>query len=119
VSVDEAEENESWTAAIIAAVVHGKGFVNPRGLGLAFLGVSAVALVANLVTAYGLNRYYPFLAMIAGVLPTAGLFLVATNQPRRGPPGTVAPIWARAGLAVSLLVGAPLAYVFLRFFALG
>ncbi len=118
-SVEEAEENASWTAAIIAAVVHGKGFVKPRSLGLAFLGVSAIALVANFVTAYGLNRYYPFLALIAGVLPTAGLFLVATNQPRRGPPGTVAPLWARAGLAVSLLAGAPLAFVFLRFFAFG
>lgn len=91
--------------ALVNAVTTGEGFANPRMVAAAAGGLGVLLAVANFVLIFVLNRYYPYLLGIAPTLILGGMFMLATGEPRARGEGQTAPMWTRAGLAGSMLVG--------------
>ncbi len=112
----EDEEDSSWSREIFAAILYGHGFEDPRKRGRDFLGLSALALVFNLVLIFVFNAYYVLLALLPGLLFPAGLWLLVVGAPGRSEDGRPASWWSRLGFAVSLLAGLPLCWLLLVFF---
>ena len=91
--------------ALVSAVTTGEGFANPRVVALAAAGLGVLLAVGNFVLIYVLHMYYPYLLAIAPILVLAGVFMLATGEPKTRGEGQTAPMWTRAGLAGSMLVG--------------
>lgn len=92
-------------AALVAAVTTGQGFENPRKIGAVAFGISFLLGVLNLVIIFALNRYYPYLFILAGPFGWGGLFLLITGEPLHRQDGSPAPGWARIGLGICLVIG--------------
>lgn len=91
--------------ALVSAVTTGEGFGNPRLVALAAMGLGLLLAAGNFVLIFVLNRYYPYLLGIAPILLMGGLFMVATGEPKSRGEGQTAPMWTRAGLAGSMVLG--------------
>jgi hypothetical protein len=104
---------------LIASVVSGEGFDEPRKYGLYLSGGGAALVVLNLVLAYGLNRFYPYLSFIAPPIALSGAFMLATGEPLARGDGQKAPMWTRAGLGGALAVGAVVGIIFTKFLWIG
>lgn len=91
--------------ALVSAVTTGQGFQSPRTVAAASAGLGVLLAVANFVLIFVLNRYYPYLLGIAPTLILGGFFMLATGEPRTREDGQSTPMWTRAGLAGSMLVG--------------
>lgn len=115
-SAEEEEEDTSWSREVLAAILYGHGFTNPRKRGRDFLAFSAIALVFNLVLIFVFNSYYVLLALLPGLLFPGGLWLVVVGAPGRSADGRPAAMWSRLGFALSLLAGLPLCWLLLIFF---
>ena len=90
--------------ALVSAVTTGEGFENPRVVALASAGLGVLLAIGNFVLIYVLHMYYPYLLAIAPILVLGGLFMLATGEPLRRE-GQTAPMWTRAGLAGSMVLG--------------
>lgn len=91
--------------ALVSAITTGQGFESPRTVAAASAGLGVLLVIANLVLIFVLNRYYPYLLGIAPTLILGGFFMLATGEPKARPDGAQAPMWTRAGLGGSMLVG--------------
>ncbi len=91
--------------ALMAAVVQGKGFESPRKVGGGMLGIGILLFILNSVLVFVLNIYFPYLYAIGAIFWWGGLWLLITGAPKRNPDGSPAPMWARAGLGVCLVIG--------------
>ncbi len=92
-------------AALVSAVTTGEGFTNPRLVALASAGLGVLLAAGNFVLIYVLHQYYPYLLGLAPTFILAGFFMLATGEPKSRGEGQTAPMWSRAGLAGSMLVG--------------
>jgi hypothetical protein len=90
---------------MVAAITTGRGFDNPRAMGLPMIGIAVALIAANFALVKVINWYYPYLCWIGGVFLCTGLFLTITGEPQAKPDGSQAPMWARAGLGVALVIG--------------
>ena len=90
---------------LVKAVLSGDGFPNPRALGLMTLAASLFLTILNTLLVLAAGIYSPYVYAIAAPLGLGGWWLVVTGQPRRGPEGSKAPMWSRAGLGACLVVG--------------
>ncbi|MBI2395590.1 MAG: hypothetical protein HYV09_38850 [Deltaproteobacteria bacterium] len=91
--------------ALLSAVTTGEGFTNPRLVALAAAGLGVLLAAGNFVLIFVLNRYYPYLLGVAPILVLGGVFMLATGEPKFRGEGQTAPMWTRAGLAGSMILG--------------
>ena len=95
--------------ALSAAVFGGKGFHNPRLMGVAMIGLAIVCVIANTAMVFALHRFYPYLYSLAAIIGWGGAWLLVTGQPGVSKDGSPPPIWGRIGLggamAIGLLIG--------------
>jgi hypothetical protein len=89
----------------LIGAVTGKGFANPRLMGAGFFGLGALFGIGNFVLLFVLNYYFPYFLILSPPFSLAGLFLLATGQPKANDDGSPAPGWARAGVGVMLGIG--------------
>jgi hypothetical protein len=94
---------------LVAAIVTGTGFHDPRKMGVVMVAIAAGFFVINAVLLV-IHFYFPYLFWLGGLLLTGGGFMAITNQPKALPDGSRVPMWTRAGLGVALFFGIPCGY---------
>ena len=94
---------------LVAAIVTGTGFHDPRKMGVVMVAIAAGFFVINAVLLV-IHFYFPYLFWLGGLLLTGGGFMAITNQPKALPDGSKVPMWTRAGLGVALFFGIPCGY---------
>jgi hypothetical protein len=98
-------------ANILEPGAPGAGLERPRVFGAFALAAAAVAILLNVATAALMNEVYLMPLALGGFIAPAGLWLLATGEPRDRGDGTRAPLWGRVGLGVALAAGLVIAVV--------